>query len=106
MRLFLSHLAQNRKCEAWSLHILAHCLCQEADMSQGLPVSQSELERVMWLPALIPVRTGGSFLVHWKDCATSHQKEVNPQVCLDGTQKSGMPALIHKRHLHSHWEFR
>lgn len=106
MRLFLSHLAPNRKCETWSLHILAHCLCQEAGMSQGLPVSQSELERVMCLPALIPVRTGESFLVHWKDCATSHQKEAskptgmprwNPEVgnaCLDTQEAFAFPPGI------------
>lgn len=47
-------------------------------------MSQSELERVIYLPALIPVRTGGSFSVHWKHCATSHQKEASRPTGMHG----------------------
>ena len=75
-------------------------------MPQGLPVSQSELERAICLPALILVRTGGSFSVHWKRCATSHQKEAskptgthswNPTVrnaCLDTQEAFALPLGI------------
>lgn len=43
----------------------------------GFSISQSQSEVVTCLLVLLPVRTGGSFLRCWRDCATLHQKEVS-----------------------------
>lgn len=76
--------------------------------SQGWSISQSQLEKVTCLSVFIPVRTGGSFFIHLEDCVTSHQKEASkPTGMLSWNPKlRNTHTLVHKKHLHSHWEFK
>ena len=84
-----------------SLHVLSLS-------SQGWSISQSQLEKVTCLSVFIPVRPGGSFFIHWEDCVMSHQKEASkPTGMLSWNPKlRNTDTLVHKRHLHSHWEFK
>ena len=84
-----------------SLHVLRSL------SSQAWSISQSQLEKVTCLSVFIPVRTGGSFFIHWEDCVTFHQKEASkPTAMLSWNPKlRNTHTLVHKRHLHSHWEF-
>lgn len=107
MGLFLSYLDQNRGCAGCFLYIMAHCMCWEVSAPQAWSISQSQWEKVTCLPVFIPVRTGGSFFIHWEDCVTFHQKEASkPTAMLSWNPKlRNTHTLVHKRHLHSHWEF-
>lgn len=71
MGLFLSHLVQNQGCEGCFLYSFIHSMCWEVSCPRNGPF-HNPIRKGDIVAALIPVRSGGSFITYWKVCATSH----------------------------------
>lgn len=77
--LFLSHLVQNQGCEGCFLYSFIHSMCWKVSCPRNGPF-HNPIRKGDIVAALIPVRSGGSFITYWKVCATSHQKEASKPI--------------------------